>query len=448
MPKVVKKPQAVSNLESAIVRRVSARGAISRIDLARDLGLVPSTAGIYVDRLIERGFLAESAKAARGIGRPPVLVELNPKGGRFIGVDVDARQVMAASVDFAQRPLAQACRTLPVRATVERVLGEITRSIAELIGASDRDVLGIGLGVPGPIDAERGVSRRYEFIRDWVDVPIRERIAASFRAPVFVENNIRAMALGELWCGQGRGLRHLVCLGVRSGIGSGIVVDGKLLAGASNTAGEIGRWPCPEWQRDAKSFASVARTHSQESPVGHALRGVPRNKVRVSNAPREERHGGRALQSQRENGEVPLLHALTTATIEDVASLTAILARAAEELQRGRTSSLGSPGEAPTAQRLMEAAGEGDDLACELIEQAARIHGRVVHQLALLLDPECVIVAGPLSESDAYLATLRQHASRFGGQQIGAKVVRSTLGALGGALGAAALAFHYWKPRR
>lgn len=392
MPNVVKKPQAVSNLESAIVRRVSARTAISRIELSRELGLVPSTAGIYVDRLIERGFLAESARPARGVGRPPVLVKLNPKGGRFIGVDVDARQVMAVAVDFAQRPLAQVRRTLPARATVERVLGEITRSIAALVGASDRDVQGIGLGVPGPIDAERGVSRRYEFIRNWVDVPIRDRIAAAFRAPVFVENNIRAMAFGELWCGQGRGLRHLVCLGVRSGIGSGIIVDGKLLAGASNTAGELGRWPCPQ---------------------------SPRTAVKAAGA-----------------------------TIEDVASMTAILARAAAALKRGRASSLGAAGETPTAADLLEAAAAGDALACELIEQAAQIHGRVVEQLILLLDPECVIVAGPLSENDAYLAALRRHASKQGGPQMGEKIVRSTLGAFGGAIGAAALAFHYWKPRR
>ena len=392
MPKVVKKPQAVANLESAIVRRVSARGAVSRIELARELGLVPSTAGIYVDRLIERGFLTESTKTERGIGRPPLLVELNPQGGRFIGVDVDARQVMAVAVDFAQRPLAETRRTLPLRATVERVIAEIAGSIAELVGARDRDVLGIGLAVPGPIDAERGVSRRYEFIRGWIDVPIRDRIAASFRAPVFVENNIRAMALGELWCGQGRGLRSLVCLGVRSGIGSGIVIDGKLLAGARNMAGEIGRWSCSQPPRGAAESQLI--------------------------------------------------------TIEDVASMTAILARAAEQLRKRRTSALGSPGDAPTAARLLEAAREGDALACELIDEAARIHGDVVHQLASLVDPQRVIVAGPLSENDAYLAALRRQASRLGGQAIGEKIVRSTLGALGGAIGAAALAFQHWKPRR
>jgi len=390
MPKVVKKPQAVSNLESTIVRRVSARGAVSRVELARELGLVPSTAGIYVDRLIKKGFLIESAKAARNVGRPPVLVELNPKGGRFIGVDFDARHVMGVAVDFTQRPLAQLRRTLPARASVDRVLGTIEQLIADLIGPSDRDVLGIGLGVPGPIDALAGVSRRYPFIRGWVDVPVRERIAAAFRAPVDVENNIRAMALGELWCSEGRGLRRLVCLGIRSGIGSGIVIDGKLLTGASNMAGEVGRWPCPAWKAT-----------------------------------------GERVQ-----------------TIEDVASLTGILAEAADQLRQGRASVLGAEGESPTAERLISAAREKDPLACELVERAAQIHGALAFQLATLFDPERVIVAGPLGECDFYLRALRRQAAELGGEEIAATIVCSTLGAFGGALGAAALAFHYWKPRR
>ena len=152
MPKTKKKPQAVANLESAVVRLVRAKGAIARIELARELKLVASTAGIYVDRLIERGYLVESVRAVRGLGRPPVMVELNPQGGRFIGVDFDARQVMAVAVDFAQQPLEQVRRTIPPRATTARVLSIIESLVAEVIGSRRRDVLGIGLAVPGPID--------------------------------------------------------------------------------------------------------------------------------------------------------------------------------------------------------------------------------------------------------------------------------------------------------
>jgi len=161
--------------------------------------LVASTAGIYVERLIQRGYLIESPQAARGLGRPPVSLDLNPRGGRFIGVDFDARQVRAVAVDFAQRPLAQVRRTIPARATTGRVLGTIENLIGELLGPRRRDVLGIGLAVPGPIDAQRGIALEYQFIRDWHNVPIGPRMAAAFGIPVFVENNLRSMALAN--CG-------------------------------------------------------------------------------------------------------------------------------------------------------------------------------------------------------------------------------------------------------
>src|SRR5689334_18982976 len=105
MKKILKKPRAVANLESSLMRTIKARGALSRIELARQHSLVASTAGLYVDRLIERGYLMESRKTTRSLGRPPVLLELNPAGGRFVGLDFDARQMMVASVDLAQQPI-------------------------------------------------------------------------------------------------------------------------------------------------------------------------------------------------------------------------------------------------------------------------------------------------------------------------------------------------------
>src|SRR6188474_3061972 len=112
MPKVAKKPQAISDLESALIHLVQGHGDVSRVDVARRLKLVPSTAGIYVDRLIAEGFLTESngpasEGTARGPGRPPVLLRLNPRAGRFVGVDFDARQILAKCVDFAQQPVGE-----------------------------------------------------------------------------------------------------------------------------------------------------------------------------------------------------------------------------------------------------------------------------------------------------------------------------------------------------
>jgi predicted NBD/HSP70 family sugar kinase len=135
-------------------------------------------------------------------------------------------------------------------------------------------------------------------------------------------------------------------------------------------------------------------------------------------------------------------------SIEDAASLTGILAAAANQLSAGRKSALGVPGETPTAAALVSAAEAGDELASELLEYAARVHGWIVHQLATLLDPELLIMAGPLAVSDKYLQAVRQAAAELSAAPLETRIVRSTLGEFAGALGAAALAFHYWKPRR
>jgi predicted NBD/HSP70 family sugar kinase len=404
MSKIVRKPHAVADLESAMVRLVRARGAISRTELAQELKLVASTAGIYADRLIRRGYLVESKRTSRGLGRPPVLVELNPRRGRFVGVDFDARQVMTVAVDFSQRPLEQVCHTIPARATAEVVLTTIEQSIRQVIGRRNGDVMGIGLGVPGPVDAERGIALDYKFIPDWHNVEIKPRIAETFNVPVFVENNVRSMALGELWCGAGGGVRDLVCLGIRSGIGSGIIVGGKLLCGAGNLAGEIGRWTCPEDILPASAaVATDARSSGELAP--------PR-------------------------------------TIEDVASVTAMLSEAAARLAQGQKSTLGNAGDRPTVAALIEAAAAGDHLALSIVERSAFTHAWIVHQLALLLDPERVVIAGPLAEGADYLSALKRAMDRLSGPKLGSRVVRSTLGDRAGALGAAALAFHHWRPRR
>ena len=278
--KALKKLQVVSDLESAMIRLVRARGGISRVELARKLKLVPSTAGIYVDRLLVEGYLLETAVSVRGLGRPPVVVQLNPRAGRFVGVDFDARQIFATAVDFAQQPLQEVRRTIPARATVERVLEIIADAITEVAGTSRTNCSASGSACPAR-SMRRAESRcdirfcetgtKCRSVRGWPN---------TFSVPVSVENNLRSIALAELWSGQGRGLRNFVCLGVRSGIGSGIIVDGQLLRGANNLAGEIGRWVCPEALIDGSGPGSHKRskTSRRSAPCSRRL-SCPRSPI-------------------------------------------------------------------------------------------------------------------------------------------------------------------------
>src|SRR5262249_26011620 len=135
-------------------------------------------------------------------------------------------------------------------------------------------------------------------------------------------------------------------------------------------------------------------------------------------------------------------------TIEDIASLTAILNEAARRVDAGEQTALAEPGELPTVATLLSASQAGDRLALALLRDSARVHAWIAHQFVQLLDPQPIIVASPLVESDAYLDSLQQVAMQLGGSSLADRIARSTLGAYAGALGAAALAFHHWKPRR
>ena len=357
------KHKVVARVEAELLRRLRTGGGLSRVELARALHLAPSTAGIYVDRLVRDGFVAESHKSAPANGRPPTVLVPNPDGGRFVGVDFEARSILAQSVDFSQRAVKQCRRAIRMGDSVERILSRIAEAVRGALDGDRRPLLGIGVGVPGAIDSTRGVALGYEFIRGWKDVPLAQRLGDEFRVPVHLENNIRSMAMAELWFGQGRGLRNLVCLGVRTGIGAGVVADGRLLCGEHGGAGQIGKWPV---------------------------------------------RGG---------------------TLESVASLGAILAAARLDFAE-----------------LCAAAGEVK--VRRVLRRAAEFHGAALHQLHLLFDPQRIILVGPLAELGAAFLDPLTAAMQRRCEDTAPEIVNSTLGQFSGALGAAALALHAWKPIR
>lgn len=399
------KQKAIANLEAELLRRVRAHEGLSRVDLARQLDLAPSTVGGYVDRLISEGFLFERRKAEREFGRPPTLLALNPAGGRFIGVDFEARNLMATVVDFSQQPMGQIRKTIRPSDSIEQIIGKIERAIEELMEGQAREVLGIGVGVPGVIDPKRQIALHYPHIQGWENILLGQRLAKRFKVDVFLENNIRSMALAELWFGQGRGLDNFVCLGIRTGIAAGIVVQRDVLHGRNNLAGEIGDCLCPvaPLQPSGGRAGRIAWTCDQLRPL------------------------------------------------EEIASVPAILNSVRAALKNGRRSSLRAKEGEITFEAVAEAARQGDELVGGVLASVAQTLAWVVCGINALFNPQKIILAGSLvTLGDALLGPLRQAVRQFCPQALQQPpiVVNSELGDFNGALGAAALALHEWKPKR
>ena len=160
-----------------------------------------------------------------------------------IGIDVGGTNVKIALVDDKGNILYS--NSVPTRAEMgyEYTVTNIKQAIYELMKEtklSTKDIEGIGFGFPGQVDYKAGVVRNAPNIPGWVEVPIAKLIEDEFHIPTRVDNDVRCAALGELNYGAGKGCENLICITVGTGIGSGLIVNGKLVRGADNAAGEIG----------------------------------------------------------------------------------------------------------------------------------------------------------------------------------------------------------------
>ena len=160
-----------------------------------------------------------------------------------IGVDIGGTNIKIALVDFAGKIVYSA--TTPTRAEMgyEAGVNNIKLAIKDLMNETKQDaktIEAIGFGLPGQIDYKEGLIKNLPNIPGWVNVPLAKMIEDEFLIPTRLDNDVRCAALGELNFGAGKGCENLICITVGTGIGSGIVLNGKLVRGASNAAGEIG----------------------------------------------------------------------------------------------------------------------------------------------------------------------------------------------------------------
>lgn len=224
-----------------IVNLVMQAGPISRADLARQSRLSPATVSGITGRLVRAGILTEIAVGPSNGGRPPVLLILNEQAGFVIGIKLKESGLTTAVTDLGLEVRYAEDTEVDLVGDPNKAIDAIEASVSRAIQGAVRNkkVLGIGIGIPGVVDAELGICRFSHILR-WRDVELRDTLRQRLKLPVWVDNDVNTLAVAEKWFGAGVGLSHFLTVTIGRGIGLGIVLNGEIYRGGIGAAGEFG----------------------------------------------------------------------------------------------------------------------------------------------------------------------------------------------------------------
>lgn len=282
----------------------------------------------------------------------------------IVGVDLGGTNIVAGALAEDGSDVV-ALRSEPTRAdqgadaVVDRIIRMIDTVIAETIahtGARREDVIGVGVGAPGPLDREKGIVVTTPNL-GWTNFPLRDVIAERVRIPVRIDNDANCATLGEWWLGAAKGANNVIGMTIGTGIGGGIILGGRLYHGSSDVAGEI----------------------------GHATIDITGRRCKCGNYGCLEAYASGPSIADRAREAV--------GSDDD-----ALLARlVGGDLQR------------ITAATVYEAAMRGDDVALDVVRETARFLGAGVANLLNIFNPEVVVIAGGVTQAgEALFAPLRR----------------------------------------
>ena len=223
-----------------ILDLLRAEGPMSQADLARASGLSPATVSSIARELREDGWLEPDHGDAPARGRP---LALSRSAGVAVGIDFGHSHVRVAVADLAHTVLAEAETGLDVDHEAHEgvaLAGRLVRTLLDEVGVGADRVTGVGMGLPGPLRHETGEVGDSSILPGWIGSRPEELMEAELGLPVRVENDANLGALAEIVWGAGRGSSDLVYVKVATGVGAGLVLNGRLYHGSSGTAGEIG----------------------------------------------------------------------------------------------------------------------------------------------------------------------------------------------------------------
>ena len=314
----------------------------------------------------------------------------------IVGVDLGGTNIVCGAMpEDGSRQIAT--RTEPTRSTqgaeavVDRIARMIHTVVAETIaetGARRSDFLGVGLGSPGPLDREKGVVLMTPNL-GWQNFPLRAEVVERVGMPATLDNDANCATLGEWWLGAARGANNVIGITIGTGIGGGIIIDGRLFHGASDVAGELGHTTIDSTGRRCKCGNYGCLEAYASGPA-------------IADRAREALAGAEAsILSEMVGGQLDLI----------------------------------------TAAIVYEAAQRNDDLAREVVRETARFLGAGIANMLNMLNPNVVVVMGGVTQAgDALMDPLRAEVRRraFRPAVDACEIVLGTLPGTAGVVGAVA----------
>jgi len=212
---------------------------ISRAEVARVTGLSRTTVSDIVSDLLTQNLVEEVGFGLSSGGKNPILLQVRPDARHLIGIDLSGDEFRGEVVNL--RGETRGAVSLPLSGrSGQSAMDLVYCLIDQLLPAATAPMLGLGVGTPGLIDAERGSQVHWSVNLDWLDMPLRDLLEARYQLPVSVLNDCQASALAEHFFGPAQRSSNLVLIKSEQGVGSGVILNGQLFHGDNFGAGEIG----------------------------------------------------------------------------------------------------------------------------------------------------------------------------------------------------------------
>jgi predicted NBD/HSP70 family sugar kinase len=368
-----------------ILRTIKERGTISRTDLQHTTGLSWGTITNTTRDLLNRNLIREEGAQSTKAGRKPVRLAINPLSHSLIGIDLSPGVVRCQVSNLAGETLAYEEFRFELSDPPESVLEracQMAQRMLELPIISSRQCLGIGVAVPGYLDAERGVLRFSTRLPRWQNVAVRQYLQERLSPAVRLERDPNCLALAERWFGGAGQADDVLCVNLGESVGMGILAGGEVFRGSQQMAGEFG--------------------HMTVDPNGAACACGDRGCVAAY-------------------ASIPAVREFVRSQPENVSP------KLAAHLANGGASIFD----------IIAAAKDDDKASQAAFERLGRHLGIGIANLIDLLNPDLVVLAGPLTEAqEHFLPALSEELQRHTGAHATRRVVISQLGERAMATGA------------